>query len=87
MKKKRDATAQDYVELGQFYILNKKYTEAIKQFKLALQIKPDAQAYYQLGLAYEASNEIALAQEMFRKALELNCSLTEASEHLNNITK
>jgi tetratricopeptide (TPR) repeat protein len=86
MKKKQKSTAQDYFELGQFYILNQKYAEAIKQFKQALKIKPEAQAYYQLGLAYEASNDITSAQEMYRKALQLNPVFKEAAEHLTKIT-
>ncbi|MEO0074866.1 MAG: tetratricopeptide repeat protein [candidate division WOR-3 bacterium] len=86
MKKKKNSSCQDHIELAQFYMLNQKYQEAIKHFKIALEIKPDAQVYYQLGLAYEASNEISLAQEMYRKALELDKTLNEAAEHLKNIT-
>lgn len=86
MKKKKTVAAQDHIELGQFYLLNQKYTEAIKQFKLALEIKPEAKTYYQLGLAYEATNDIPSAQDMYRKALQLEPQLNEASEHLNKIT-
>ncbi|MBS4015959.1 MAG: tetratricopeptide repeat protein [Candidatus Latescibacteria bacterium] len=86
MKKKKPVTAQDYIEVGQFYLLNQKYAEAIKQFKKALELKPDAQVYYQLGLAYEASNETTSAQDMYRKALTLDSKLVEAAEHLKKIS-
>ncbi|MCX7784733.1 MAG: tetratricopeptide repeat protein [candidate division WOR-3 bacterium] len=86
MSKKKPVTAQDYIELGQFYILNQRYSEAIKQFKSALKLQPDAKVYFQLGLAYEASNQIPEAQEMYRKALQLDPQLKEASEHLERIS-
>ena len=84
--KKTSASVQDYFELGQFYLLNQKYSEAIKQFKQALKQKPDAQVYFNLGLAYEGACQIPEAKEMYRKAIELDPNHKEATEHLNRLT-
>jgi tetratricopeptide (TPR) repeat protein len=86
MKKKTTVDFQSYFELGQFYLINQKFCEAIKQFQKALKLKPDPHAYYQLGLAYEGANQISEAQEMYRKALELDPSLTEADERLKKLS-
>lgn len=87
MPKKAKPNPTDLFELGQFYLLNQKYSYAIKQFKEALKLKPDdAQTYFHLGLAYEASNQITEAQEMFRKALQLDKNLKAAEEHLTKLT-
>ncbi|MCX8015534.1 MAG: tetratricopeptide repeat protein, partial [candidate division WOR-3 bacterium] len=84
--KKNSATAQDYFELGQFYLLNQKYSEAIKQFNLALRQKPDAVIYYYLGLAYEASNQIIKAKEMYRKAVTLDPKCQDAQVRLDRLS-
>ncbi len=86
MGKKISVSAQDYIEKGQFYLINKKYSEAIKQFQKALKLKPDVLIYFHLGLAYEASCQIPQAIEMFRKAIELDANHKEAIEHLNSLT-
>lgn len=85
MGKKSLPSIQDYIELGQFYLLNQRYSVAIKQFKQALKLKPDAEIYFNLGLAYEASCQIAEAKEMYRKAIELDPNHKEATEHLNRL--
>ena len=84
--RKKPAAVEDYIELGQFYLLNHHYEESIKQFKLALKIKPDAQVYFQLGLAYETSCKIPEAKEMYRKAIELDPNHKEANVHLSRLT-
>lgn len=84
--KKKTSSVQDHIELGQFYILNNKYSEAIKQFTTALNLRPDAQVYFQLGIAYELSNQIPEAKEMYRKTIELDRTHKEAAEHLNHLT-
>ncbi len=84
---KEKPSPQDLFELGQFYLLNKKFSEAIKKFKDALKLKPDdPKIYFQLGLAYEGACLMNEAKEMYRKALELDSSFKEASEHLDRLT-
>ena len=85
--KKEKTTSQDLFELGQFYLLNQKFSEAIKKFKEALKLKPDdPQIYFQLGLAYEGACLVIEAREMFRKVLELDSSSKEAATHLDKLT-
>ncbi len=84
---KEKPSPQDLFELGQFYLLNKKFSEAIKKFKDALKLKPDdPKIYFQLGLAYEGACLMNEAKVMYRKALELDSSFKEASEHLDRLT-
>ncbi len=86
MMKKTPANPEDLLETGQFYLLNQKFSEAIKKFKEALKLKPDdPKIYFQLGLAYEGACQINEAKEMFRKVLELDASSKEASEHLERL--
>jgi Tfp pilus assembly protein PilF len=84
--KKKPASAQELIELGQFYLFNQKYSEAVNQLKAALKIKPDTSAYYLLGLAYEASNQIPEAKEMYRKAIELDPKNKDAVARLDRIS-
>jgi tetratricopeptide (TPR) repeat protein len=85
--KKEKPNPQDLFELGEFYLLNQKFSEAINKFKAALKLKPDdPQMYFQLGLAYEGACFINEAKEMFRKTLELDGSSKEAAEHLDRLT-
>lgn len=86
MAKKIPPSNQDYIELGQFYLLNQKYSEAIKQFKLALKLKSDAETYFNLGLAYEAANQIPEAIETYKKVIELEPNHQQANTHLKNLT-
>jgi tetratricopeptide (TPR) repeat protein len=60
----------DYIELGKFYFLNNKYDEAVSEFKKVLEINPgNAEAYYNIGLIKESSNQMDEAREMYSKAL------------------
>src|SRR5580658_9305584 len=55
------------------------YQVAIIQFKNAMAAAPkDAEPYYQLGLAYLASNDFQTAGSYFHKATELNPKHTGA---------
>ena len=85
--KKDKPNPEDLFELGEFYLLNQKFSEAIKKFKEALKLKPDdPKIYFQLGLAYEGACFITEAKAMFRKVLELDNSAKEAAEHLDRLT-
>lgn len=78
------------------YLLRKTdYENAIRKFKLAIQLKPNfVQAHYNLGLAYFESNRIGLAIEEWKKTIELDpnyhrayMSLGYAYEKLSNNDK
>ena len=61
-----------YVELGQFYMRCKMWTEAIEAHQKEVAINPkDAEAYAGLGLAYQASGLLKEAILQFEKAVEL----------------
>jgi tetratricopeptide (TPR) repeat protein len=63
----------EYIELGKFYFLNNKYDEAVSEFKKVLEINPgNAEAYYNIGLIKESSNQMGEAREMYSKALAVN---------------
>jgi len=71
--------AAKYLEKGKKECQTKNYAVAILHFKNAMQAQPrDAEPYYQLGLAYLASNDINSAASYFLKATELNPNHTAA---------
>jgi tetratricopeptide (TPR) repeat protein len=77
---------QDLIELSEFYILSQRYEEAIKILKRAEKIKKiDPRLYYNLGIAYEAMNEISDARDSYRLALKLNPDFKSAQEHLDRL--
>lgn len=74
------------IELGKFYFLNGKYDAAIAEFEKARKFDPkNAELYYNIGIAYEAKNEISMAKDMYLKCLELNDKHTLAREHLDRM--
>jgi len=81
-------TAQEarYLRKGEEALQKKNYETAILHFKSAVQAQPrDAEAYYNLGLAYAALNQFSLAVPNFRKACELNPEHVHAQLHLAQI--
>ncbi len=76
----------DLVELAGFYILSQRYDEAIKVLRRAEKMrKTDARLYYNLGIAYEALNEMNEAREAFRLVLKLAPDHKSAQEHLDKL--
>ncbi len=76
----------DLVELAGFYILSQRYDEAIKVLRRAEKMrKTDARLYYNLGIAYEALNEMNEAREAFRLVLKLDPDHKSAQEHLDKL--
>jgi tetratricopeptide (TPR) repeat protein len=68
-----------YLEKGKKEVQKKNYAVAILHFKNAAQAQPrDAEPYYQLGLAYLASNDFKTAASYLHKAVELNPKHTGA---------
>src|SRR5215470_17580041 len=68
-----------YLERGKKESQRKNYAVAIIHFKNAMQAQSrDAEPYYQLGLAYLATNDLNTAASYFIKATELNPKHTAA---------
>ena len=74
------------LELGQSYLLNKEYEQAIKKFSEALKINPhDPELYYNLGLAYEGAERPSDAIIMYEKTLQLDRTFTNAEIRLDKL--
>ena len=76
------------LEVGQSYLLNKEYENAITKFSEALKINPhDPEIYYYLGLSYEGAERLIEATQMYQKTLELDRSFSNAEIRLEEIKK
>jgi Flp pilus assembly protein TadD len=76
----------DHIELGKFYFLNNKYDEAVSEFKKVLEINPgNAEAYYNIGLIKESSNQMGEAREMYLKALAVKPDYKIVRVRLNKL--
>lgn len=76
----------ELLEKAQFYILNQKYSEAVKILKQAIAADEESpHAHYLYGLALEGSNQQEEAKQHFRRALELDPEHTEAKNHLDRL--
>ncbi len=74
------------IDLGKFYFLNGKYDAAIGEFMKAQEFDPENDdVYYNLGIAYEAKNELSKAKEKYLKCLELNDKHALARERLDKL--
>jgi tetratricopeptide (TPR) repeat protein len=56
--------------LGRLLIAEKKWEEALKEFKSALSARPSPEAHYALGCVYFQLNRLRLAARHLRKAIE-----------------
>ncbi len=90
MKRKRDAIQEKpedpLIEMGKFYFINRKYTQAINEFKKAAKLNTgNPEICYNLGLVYESKNELDLAKNMYEKALAIKPDYVIAKEHLDKL--
>jgi type IV pilus assembly protein PilF len=68
-----DRRARVRLELAAAYFGRGQYTTALDEVKLALNAKPDASGAYNLrGVIYGAMNEPGLAEDSFRRAMQVN---------------
>jgi putative PEP-CTERM system TPR-repeat lipoprotein len=75
-----------FLASGKLHYAKKDYSRAILDFKNALRAAPrDAEAYYQLGLAYEATNDLRSAYASFKKTTDLNPKHAEAQLKLASL--
>lgn len=76
------------LEVGESYLINKEYENAIKKFSEALRINPhDPELYYYLGLAYEGAEKFEDAINMYEKTLKLDQTFSNAEMRLSEIQK
>jgi tetratricopeptide (TPR) repeat protein len=77
-----------YNALGLCLQLQKKFSEAIKYYKIAIQMNPNFSiAINNLGNTYHAMGDLKNAQSSFEKAIERNPKLTFAICNLGNVKK
>jgi tetratricopeptide (TPR) repeat protein len=87
-------TAANYLSLSLDYYTEGKYGQCIDAANEALKLNPDyAEAYNNLGCAYNALNQFDKAKELFKKVITLrpgydlaknNLQLTEAHKHTSD---
>lgn len=82
----RQERFKELLEKAEFYILNQKYSEAVKILKQAVAMNEESpHANYLYALALEGSNEQEKAKQHFRRVLELDPEHTEAKNHLDRL--
>jgi Flp pilus assembly protein TadD len=76
------------LEVGQSYLINKEYENAIKKFSEALRINPhDPELYYYLGLALEGAEKYVDAVDAYEKTLKLDKTFSNAELRLSEVMK
>ena len=69
-----------YYLLGNIYALQKKFSDALEQFKLSFKLNPnDKTLCYNLAVVYGELNEIKNSQNMFEKSLEIDPNYINAN--------
>src|SRR5262245_64040825 len=64
----------------------KDYARAILEFQNAVKVMPkDAEAHYQLGMAYLASNNVQAAASAFYRATSLNSKHADAQKQFSRL--
>ena len=77
-----------YNALGLCLQLQKKFSEAMKYYKIAIQMNPDFfVAINNLGNTYHIMGDLKNAQSYFERAIEINPKFTHAISNLGNIKK
>lgn len=74
----RDAEVNNLLAEGVTLFKNKRGNEAMAKFQQVIRLAPDnAEAYYSLGIGYEAQRNFAEACSSYQKAIELNPNKNE----------
>lgn len=86
---KRDWKFTDaYIEKGVAFFKQKNYDGALNTFRMAATVtNTDPDAYYWMGLRYEAINKKQQAAEYYQRAVELDKDFIEAKEALKRVDK
>ncbi|MCH7590135.1 tetratricopeptide repeat protein, partial [PVC group bacterium] len=70
--KKASGSFKSHMETGRIYAKIKKYSEAIREYKSALLLRPEsAEILFLIGQAFRNTNDFTEAQEYLEKCLEL----------------
>lgn len=76
------------LEVGQSYLINREYENAIKKFSEGLRINPhDPELYYYLGLALEGAEKYTDAVNAYEKTLKLDKTFSNAELRLIEVQK
>lgn len=76
---------QQYIELGGIYYQLGAYDDAIRQFQVAIRLKEDyANAYYNLGHAYEAKKDLKNALAAYQVVLSLVTNDKEGKKRIQS---
>jgi len=86
----KDVIVGQYSDIGNEYLQNKRYEEAIHHFEMAIEVDPEkAYGYYAIGVVYHTrsaeSNDIEYAekaQEFYKKALKIEPDHIESIQEL-----
>ncbi|MBW1764993.1 MAG: tetratricopeptide repeat protein [Deltaproteobacteria bacterium] len=86
----KDVIVGQYSDIGNEYLQNKRYEEAIHHFEMAIEVDPEkAYGYYAIGVVYHTrsaeSNDIEYAekaQEFYKKAFKIEPDHLESIQEL-----
>ncbi|CAC9454909.1 hypothetical protein [uncultured Gammaproteobacteria bacterium] len=67
-----EKTVEEYLLEGNQDFYKSKFDKAIEAYEKAIKIKPNYEAYYNIGIAYASSNKFKEAIEAYEKAIEIN---------------
>ena len=82
----KEAKEAKFLSLGKQQYAKKDYARAVIEFRNAIRIAPnDAEAYYQLGLAYTGTGDVRAAYAALKKATDLNPKHADAQLKLASL--
>lgn len=80
-------TLETILELGKFYYVNRKFSEAMEQFNRALEMDPDnVEILLNIALIHEVNNDAEKAKEIYQKILKKNPDNSSAKEKINKLS-
>lgn len=84
--KKSPYRARAHYTLGVYYFKVQRYEEALREYRIALQLKPEyPEAYYRIGEYYFIFRDTERSVGYYKKAIEMNPEFFEAYVNLSNV--
>jgi Flp pilus assembly protein TadD len=74
-----------WLGLGELAQKGGKLDEAVADFSRSIELQPTAQAYFELGRAYEQAGRYAEARDAYRQSLSLNSGFTKGQDALDTL--